>query len=115
MDWTTGNDESMKAESTVPRRSAFTDGATGWSVRAYFKRRDGATDGLVFSGVAGVAGILMKWRFPESWRYPRIDGVYSGNYHRSKWMMTRGTPMTQETTLYNIYEIWIMKANILRT
>ena len=28
------------------------------------------------------------------------DGVFHGKCHRSKWMMTRGTPMTQETPIW---------------
>ena len=36
-------------------------------------------------------GGFHKWGYPNSWR------LYKGKSHRSKWMMTGGTPMTMET------------------
>ena len=38
-----------------------------------------------------------KWGYPNSWM------IFDGQWHRSKWMMTGGSPMTQETSLY-----WLM-------
>ena len=34
----------------------------------------------------------------HKWRYPQMDGE-KGKFHRSEWMMTGGTPMTQETSI----------------
>ena len=32
---------------------------------------------------------------------PKMDGLVHGKSHRSKWMITRGTPMTQETSIWD--------------
>ena len=34
------------------------------------------------------------WRFAESWRYPKMDGLFHGQSHNRKWMITRGTPIS---------------------
>ena len=34
-----------------------------------------------------------------------MDGLFHGKSHRSKWMKTGGTPMTQESTILKYIEI----------
>ena len=38
------------------------------------------------------------WRFPKSWGFPKLWMVYLMENPLLKWMITRGTPMTQETS-----------------
>ena len=44
------------------------------------------------------------------WGYPQLAGwfLWTGKYHRSKWMMTRGTPMTMESLIFldTLYQEW---------
>ena len=43
--------------------------------------------------------IILKCWFPEMELPPKtLDGFCKGKSHRSKWMMTGGTPMTSETS-----------------
>ena len=48
-----------------------------------------------FSGGDSHGGIAMP-----PWGYPHSDGWFHGKSHRSKWMMTRGSPMTSETPIF---------------
>ena len=38
----------------------------------------------------------LTWLFPKSWSYPKLAGWFMSWIIRLQWMMTRGTPMTQE-------------------